>query len=186
MANNMFNLLLHPIRMRIVTAISNDQVTAKDVAQALPDIPQTTLYRHIKILLDGGVLEVIDEIPQRGTVERVLGVTAPPSLTQEDLKGLSKEEYRQIFSIIMSNMLNEANSSLNNFTEEEEIDLLGSGFQFSEIRLNLSDEEYETMNQNILELMMTAAQNKPTPDRKRRTFAYFFIPLVETPNPGSD
>ena len=178
MNTNMFELIVHPIRLRIVTAMSNDRFTAKDLVEALPDIPQTTLYRHINVLVEGGMLEVVEEIPQRGTVERVFGFKTPPSLSPEDLRGLSKEKIQETFSLIMFTLLNEALSSLNQFPEEEEIDLLGSGFQFSECQINLSDAEYQQMNEKILEIMIAASQNQPSEDRKRRIFSYMFIPVM--------
>ena len=185
MPTQLFELILHPVRLRIITAISNNQVTASDLKEVLREIPQTTLYRHINILLEGGLLEVVDEIPQRGTVERVLGFKTYPSLTKEDLTGLSIEEYQQTFSLILFNLMQEAMNSLNNFPEGEEIDLLSVGYQFSEIRLNLSDAEYKTLNQEFLKLMMTAAQNKPSSDRIQRIFSYFFIPLIDARDPDS-
>lgn len=178
MTTNMFDLIVHPIRLRIVTAMSNDRFTAKDLVEALPDIAQTTLYRHINVLVEGGMLEVVEEIPQRGTVERVFGFKTPPSLSPEDLRGLSKEKIQETFSLILFNLLNEALSALNQFPEGEEIDLLGSGFQFSECQINLSDAEYQQMNEKILEIMVAACQNQPAEDRKRRIFSYMFIPLM--------
>jgi DNA-binding transcriptional ArsR family regulator len=175
----MSDLLLHPIRMRIVSAITGDRVTAKDLAKALPDIPQTTLYRHINILVDGGLLEVVDEIPQRGTVERVFGFKIPPSLSREDLKGLSKEEYQQVFTMIITSLLQEAINALENIPDDGEIDLLGEGYQFSQVQLHLNDEEFEKFNHDILSLMMKARENKPADDRKRRLFSYIFIPIID-------
>lgn len=177
MENNLFDLMVHPIRLRIVTAMSNDQMTAKDLAEALPDIPQTTLYRHINVLIEGGLIEVVEEIPQRGTVERVLGFKIQPSLAPQDLIGLSKEKLKDTFSLIMYTLLNEALTSLNQFPDDQPIDILGSGFQFSECQLNLSDEEFNQMNQKILALMMEAGNNPPSPERRRRIFSYMFIPL---------
>lgn len=178
MKNNLFDLLVHPIRMRIVTAMSNDQMTSKEISEALPDIPQTTLYRHINALIEGGLLEVVEEIPQRGTVERVLGFKTQPSLQPQDLIGLSKDKLKETFTMIMYTLLNEALGTLDKFPEDQEIDLLGSGFQFSECQLNLTDEEYNQMNQKILQIMMEAMNHKPAPERKRRIFSYMFIPLT--------
>jgi DNA-binding transcriptional ArsR family regulator len=178
MENNLFDLLVHPIRLRIVTAMSNDQMTSKEIAEALPDIPQTTLYRHINALIEGGLLEIVEEIPQRGTVERVLGFKTQPSLQPEDLIGLSKDKLKDTFTLIMYTLLNEALGTLDKFPEDQEIDLLRAGFQFSECQLNLTDEEYNQMNQKILQIMVEAMNHKPAPERKRRIFSYMFIPLA--------
>ncbi len=180
MSRTKFDLMIHPIRLRIISAISADRVTAKDLIKALPDIPQTTLYRHINILVDGGLLEIVEEIPQRGTVERVFGFKTPPSLSQEDLKGLSKEEFQGAFTLIISTLLNEAITYLNNIPDEEEIDILGAGFDFNSSQLNLSDEEYKIVNKKIFDIMLAAAGNEPTEDRKRRIFSYLFIPVYDS------
>ena len=186
MPNPMTDLLIHPIRLRIITAMTGDLVTAKDLAKALPDIPQTTLYRHINILVEGGLIEVVDKIPQRGTVERVFSFKIPPSLSREDLTGLSKEEYRQAFTLILTTILQEAMNSLDNLPDGKEIDLLGVGYQFSQIQLNLDQDEYTKLNNEILELMLDAAKKKPGTDRKKRIFTYLFIPLIESDsNPDS-
>lgn len=178
MSMPMADLLLHPIRLRIVTAMTSGNQTPKELAQTLQDIPQTTLYRQINILIDGGFLQVVDEIPQRGTVERVLGLNVSPSLNQKDLAGLSKEEYQQTFMIIMTSLLQEAINSLSNLPADEEIDLLGAGYQFNQIQLNLSDEEYQRLNHEISALMLSAAQNKPADTRRRRIFSYLFVPVI--------
>lgn len=69
---NRFELVIHPIRMRIIMAASHRILTPQQIAKILPDIAQTTLYRHINLLIEGGVLEVVRETKVRGTVEREL------------------------------------------------------------------------------------------------------------------
>ena len=181
MPSTMNDLLLHPIRLRIVSAMTSGKTTAKDLAKALPDIPQTTLYRHIKVLVDGGLLQVVKEIPQRGTVERVFGFRVPPSLSPEDLKGLGKEEYQQTFSVILTTLLQEAINSLNNLPDDDEIDLLGEGYQFNQMHLNLTDDEYMELNNQILALMLEAGKKESSDKRKRRIFTYLFIPVIDSP-----
>lgn len=184
MPTEKFDLFLHPIRLQIITALSAGDTSAKELAKSLPDIPQTTLYRHINLLIEGGILEVVDEIPQRGTVERILGFKAPPTLTPEDLRGLNKEEYQQAFSVIMSGLMNDAMSYINHVPEGEEIDLLAAGFNFNKVRLNLSDREYLELNQKMLNLMIEATQKKPNPERRQRVFSFLFIPVSAGENEG--
>jgi DNA-binding transcriptional ArsR family regulator len=42
-------LLLHPLRMRILTELIAHERTPSQVAAALPDVPHATLYRQIKL-----------------------------------------------------------------------------------------------------------------------------------------
>lgn len=47
------DLLLHPVRMRIVQQlIAGDPQAILQLAQRLGDVPQATLYRHMKLLLE--------------------------------------------------------------------------------------------------------------------------------------
>ncbi|MGH8128402.1 MAG: helix-turn-helix domain-containing protein, partial [Gammaproteobacteria bacterium] len=65
------DVLLHPIRLRIVRAFLGDaKLTARDLAERLGDVPQATLYRHLNRLAEAGVLTVTSESPVRGAMER--------------------------------------------------------------------------------------------------------------------
>ena len=170
------DLLLHPIRLQIVTAISTQQMTAKELGEAIPDVPQTTLYRHINALVEGGLLKVVSETQIRGTVERTYAVAVLPSLKPEDLQGMTKQEYQQAFLVYLSTLMSAARHYLDSKGEEEVFNPLTDGLDLSLGTLYLSDAEFRTMNQRILEVIMSASGNQPTPARKRRMFTYLFIP----------
>ena len=171
------NLILHPIRMQIIAAISTHRATAKELGEAMPEVPQTTLYRHINTLVEGGILRIVEENPIRGTVERVYALAAPPTLTPEDLQGMTKQDYEQAFTMILTTLMSDARRYLDSKPDGEEINLLADGVEFSKIQLNLSDEEYRAMNRQIMGIMISAASNEPSPKRRRRIFSYLFIPV---------
>ena len=45
-------VLLHPVRLRIVLAMGDEQLTTAEIAQHLPDVAQATLYRQVAVLAD--------------------------------------------------------------------------------------------------------------------------------------
>src|SRR5689334_473151 len=64
-------LLLHPVRLRVVHALSGGQaVTTAQLCARMPDVSQATVYRHVAALTDAGILEVAGEQRVRGFVER--------------------------------------------------------------------------------------------------------------------
>ncbi|WP_344842114.1 helix-turn-helix domain-containing protein [Nonomuraea dietziae] len=68
---DMLGLLLHPVRLRIVHAMSGERTrTTSDLCARLPDVPKTTVYRHVGLLAEAGVLEVESEQRVHGAVER--------------------------------------------------------------------------------------------------------------------
>src|SRR4051812_49625002 len=56
------DLLLHPVRLRLVQAFLGDRtLTTADLRAALPDVAPATLYRHVGVLAGAGVLAVAGE-----------------------------------------------------------------------------------------------------------------------------
>ena len=51
-------LLLHPVRTRIIRILSNRELNTEEIMGFLDDVPQATLYRHIKVLLDNNVIVI--------------------------------------------------------------------------------------------------------------------------------
>ena len=170
------NLLLHPIRLQIVTALSNQQMTAKELAEIVPRVSLTTLYRHINALVDGGLLQIASETQVRGTVERTYTMAVRPSLNSEDLRGMKKQDYQQAFMIYLSSLMNIAQRYLDRKGEDEEFNPLADGMDLSLGTLNLSDREFQDLNRRIQDLIFSSADNPPGTGRKPRTFTYLFIP----------
>ena len=90
------DVILHPVRMRIIQYLINQKLTAQQLKELLPDIPQASMYRNLKKLVESGVIHIVDEIPNRGTVEKVYSIHNPSkaSISPEDLKKFSKEEIK--------------------------------------------------------------------------------------------
>lgn len=98
MANDRARLLLHPVRMRVVIALSADELTARDLQRLYPDVAQASLYRALNQLLTGGVIEVVKESPKGGAVERTYrAVPEETQMTPEEFT--SGDPTRMIASI---------------------------------------------------------------------------------------
>ena len=66
-------LLLIPVRMKIIQElVLGHNVTASELCAAVSDVPRTTMYRHIKLLLDSSIISVVSERKIRGSLERTL------------------------------------------------------------------------------------------------------------------
>ena len=65
------DLLLHPIRIRIIQALlDGSALTTKQLKLQLTDVPSASLYRHVAMLADAGVLVVTGERPVRGQYKK--------------------------------------------------------------------------------------------------------------------
>ena len=89
MHKDIYDILFNPIRMRIMQTLvlnGRESITANEICTLLSDIPRTTLYRHINVLIEADLLHIVAERKIRGSVERTL------SLNVGELKKLSEIE----------------------------------------------------------------------------------------------
>jgi len=68
-------VILNPVRLRIIQALAASKtLTATELCEKISDVPRTTIYRHISILLEYSILTVISEKKIRGSLERTLAL----------------------------------------------------------------------------------------------------------------
>lgn len=69
------DIIMNPIRMRIIQFLSKvKKTTTNELCKNISDIPRTTIYRHIKILIDNNIVKVISEQKIRGSSERTIAL----------------------------------------------------------------------------------------------------------------
>ncbi len=65
-------VVMNPVRQRIFQYfLLHETGTVKDIKKALPDVPNASLYRQVKILADSSILMIVGENRIRGTVESI-------------------------------------------------------------------------------------------------------------------
>ena len=62
-------LLTDPFKLKLMERFGGSPVTTKQVADQMGE-KAPRLYRHVNALFDAGLLELVEEKPKRGTVER--------------------------------------------------------------------------------------------------------------------
>lgn len=175
MADTKPDIILHPVRMRIIqTLISSKQLTAQQIHEQLADVPQATLYRHLKKLADANVLVVVAEIPNRGTLEKVYELQENgANISEEALKQASAEEHLAYFMSYAAHMIGE----YGNYVQQPGFDLFRDGVSYRAASLYLSDEENLELLMGIKALITQALHNKPAAHRRRRAISITGFPL---------
>ena len=168
------DLILHPVRMRILMALVGQQKTASQLAEVLPDVAQATLYRHINALSDGGILAVVEENPVRGAVEKVYTLEMQAAqLTPDDLAGMSKEDHMQMFTVFVTTILQDFAAYLERC---DTVDLFRDGVSYNKVALNLSDDEVVKVSKAIQKVVLPHINNQPDDKRKRRILVSIMLP----------
>jgi DNA-binding transcriptional ArsR family regulator len=170
------DLILHPIRMRILMALSGNQKTSQQLADDLRDVPQATLYRHINRLAKAGILQVVEERPVRGTVEKVYTVdTRTTMLSAEDIANFSKDDHMRYFIAFVATLLDDFSRYLQH---SERLDLAADGVSYHKFPLELSDEELKSLSAKMNADLAPYLDNQPGQDRRRRIFSSIVMPDV--------
>jgi hypothetical protein len=100
MASNV-ELILHPVRMRVLVALSGRRLTPRQIGQVLPDIAPATLYRHINALVHGGILTVVEERQTRSATEKVYAIVEQAArLTGDDVRMAGKDDHLRYFTAL--------------------------------------------------------------------------------------
>lgn len=171
------DLLLHPVRLRVVEAFLGGRVlTTSQLRAELPDVAPATLYRHVGRLAAAGVLEVVAEQRVRGTTERSYRLDVPATrLSPEDLAGLSVEDHRRMFAAFVAGLLGE----YDRYLASGPPDLAADGAGYHMAGLWLDDAELLELHRGFARLLAEYAGNGPTGDRRRRLLRMITFPATD-------
>ncbi|QDP40345.1 helix-turn-helix domain-containing protein [Radiobacillus deserti] len=163
------DLLLHPVRMRIVQSLINGTgLTVQQMQQRLPDIPQASFYRHLKKLVEGNIIHVLEEHQVRGTVEKVYGIhNEAIHVGPKDMKHVSKEEHMAMFMKYMVTVLTDFERYMNQVDADLVKDMAG----YRQASFYATDDEYVSFLQTMGAALRTLIDNNPGEGRKKRTLS---------------
>lgn len=168
------DLLLHPVRLRIVQAFLGDRaLTTSELRSELEDVPPASLYRHMARLADAGVLSVVSERRVRGAVERTYVLrAAAASVGLDEVDRMSRDEHRQMFVAFVAGLL----ADFDRYLDRDTIDLPADGVGYRISGLWLDDDEYATFMRELTRVVQPRAANGPTRGRRRRIVAWVLFP----------
>ncbi|MEV4222054.1 helix-turn-helix domain-containing protein [Nonomuraea sp. NPDC049725] len=175
-------LILHPIRLRIMWALSGGRVrTTSDLCESLPDVPRTTLYRHVGLLADAGLLEVAGEQRVRGMIERHYRLRHDALRVGPDTaRAMSNDDHRHGFAVAVAALLAEFNAYLDRPGADPAADRVG----YRQGTLWLSPEEMEDVAGELLAVLRARAGNGPAPGRRPHMISAIFFPAGQPDEDG--
>lgn len=168
MDKSFIDVIMNPVNQRIAQyLILNKTGTVNDIGMELSDISKPSLYRHIKMLLDAGCIEVVEEKAVRGTVQKTYALVAQPlgDITQSDVAQL------------ISNTLMSVMTSFMQYFSREDADPQRDMLSVSSSTLMLSDSEFMEMLGKIGEVYNDYIRNKPGEGRKPRNLLFISAPV---------
>ena len=173
------DLLLHPVRLRIVHALSGERTrTTSDLCVGLTDVPKTTVYRHVGLLAEAGVLEVVDEQRVHGAVERHYRLRREHAgIDADTAASMSLDEHRHGFAAAMAAL----HAEFNAYLDREGADPTADSVGYRQGTLWLSPDELTEMIGALRDVLASRAGNEPTAGRSPHLLSMILFPTEKRP-----
>lgn len=168
------DVLVHPTRLRIVrTFAGKAELTVRDLAKDLHDIPQATLYRHLNRLTEAGVLVVTSETPVRGALERSYRIDpGTVTLTEKDIKAIGPEAHQKYFSIFIASLLED----FRRYVRSGDVDVVDDDVHYFQVPILATPKEFAGFMEELAAIIKKYVGNKPARSRMRRTVSIVTLP----------
>ncbi|GKX27773.1 transcriptional regulator [Vallitalea longa] len=155
---NIEKLILNPARLRILQFIlSNERTTVSSIMETLTDIPRATIYHHMKLLDENGLIQVVEEKRVRNTIEKVYAMNKQNNILEHDNP-----------SKLATGFFMELLQELQFYLSKSDTDCVQDKVFFNTALIAVTDEEYDVLLKEIKDILEMYIKNKMTPERKLR------------------
>ncbi|TCK25067.1 helix-turn-helix domain-containing protein [Pseudonocardia endophytica] len=164
------DLLHQPVRWRVVQALIGRSLTTAELGEVLSDVPTTTLYRHVAVLVKADVLRVTDERRVRGATERTYELNS--AAADSDNEAPDRDRLRTMFTVYLAGLAGD----FDRYLDRDDVDPVRDGVGFRQAAVWLSDEELAEVQRRSLEAVQPYLDNGPGPGRVRRILSNVLMP----------
>lgn len=168
--------MLHPVRSRLYREVYlRKEATAGELAQALNDVPQASLYRHLNGMVENGVLKVVAQRKKRALYEKVYAVAID---LNEDLSELLRSNRGDVYAALFYQYMMVLFSEFQSYAIRPGIDIVKDGSGFSLSPICVTREELDELMMKIGALLETYRVKAIKPDSGRQLHT---VGLIITP-----
>jgi DNA-binding transcriptional ArsR family regulator len=174
------HILLHPLRLRMFVYLEYTPMTAHQLARLLPDAQIRTLYRHLKLLSEAGVIVVHSTRKVRGIEEKTYCVS-PDYNVMQTVAHLDKAVFvDQILVSIAEDMKHYLQTSGMNASQTS------PDYLFQVEVICATPEEIGRFRELTRQFIQASRHNELTEGRKYYQVVRGFFPLIRAMPEDSD
>jgi hypothetical protein len=165
---NINEIILNPVRMRIIQEVSTVQsITANELCERISDVPRTTMYRHINILIDNSILTVVSEKKVRGSLERTIAL----NISEISKHNTIEHAAQNAFGFLMTNY-----GKFHKYFNGEHLDPTKDKIFLNNTVLMMSDKEFDHFIEELRQLILKY-NFESTETRKARDISIISAPV---------
>lgn len=177
------DVLLHPVRLRIVLAIAGEELTTAQIGEHLADVPPATLYRHVAILAEAGLLEVVKERRSRGGVERTYRlVSTKANIGAEGAASMSRDEHMAGFLAFVGALVGDFGRYVDHPESNPGKDTMG----YRQAAMWLTENEQRELLDKLVAVLEPYLAHEWTYQRSRSLLSTILIPDRATAAPEAE
>ncbi len=167
--------ILHPVRARILVALNDRPLIPRRIAAQMEDVPLGTVYRHLNILLEAGLIKVVGERRVKGTLERQFAIVDTATfLTEAERTTLKPDDITGLVAALSSVV----QAGFHRYTMRAEMPPKEGEISLIAKSLYLTPEEYREFRGHLITLLSKVGRG-PNPQYERRMIGYFSAPDPE-------
>lgn len=149
------------------------RLTTADLRARLDDVPAATLYRQVTVLLDGEVLEVVEEHRVRGAIERTLALRRDDlRIGADEARAMTRDEHRQGFLAFTATLL----ADFDRYLARDDVDLGRDRVGYGQVPLHLTDAELDELLRELQEVVLPRLAHEPGEGRTPRVMTTIVMP----------
>jgi len=168
------DLLMHPVRIRIVNAMSGGRtLTTAQLCDRLSGTSQATVYRHVAALAGGGILEIDGEEQVGGAIERRYRLRRDRVAIEAGVgKSMSLEDHRRLFTAAMAALIAEFDAYLT----REQASPFDDSVSYRQMVRWLDDEELAAVIGEARQALTRRGTSEPAPGRRPYVMSMILFP----------
>lgn len=171
MNDEILRYFVDPVKGKIMLEIhSAGSASVRYLCEKCPDIPRSTMYRHLSKLEKAGLVQVVSTRRIRGTTEKTYRFVSEALINPGE--EMSRESILGLFIQYCMRFFNEFDRNLPDMLCKNELMSMG----FTAAPVYVTDEELTRFTESYGRMITTLTENKATDGRKAHT-----IGLVITP-----
>lgn len=160
--------------------MANETLTTQEISDRLPDVPTSSIYRHLKHLLEGEVLAVAETRLVNGIQEKTYHLRQLPALGPDDMAGLTADDHIRYFTTYALMLLHDFIAYAEDAaTRPEGIDMVRDMVGYREVIFHATPEELATILQTMNQALRPLIQQPPAPGRRVYKLATVLHPQQE-------
>ncbi len=168
------DVIIHPVRSRILSVVTDRTTTATAIADLLPDVPRPSVYRHVNKMIAAGILRIVRETKVRGATEKWLEVCeSRTQLKMEDLRGMSDEQRWALVNNLLMMLSADYRNAVQRTNHTLPVPLICS------VAINLNEKERKEFWQEMLKLVQRYRMEIRPEGRELFSFGCALLPDLD-------